>query len=112
MLDVESQSSVRPISCLNSWHPRLYDDDDASDILSSFHVQSTIPILHHIMSDPIELRPMGASAPPPPPRHPDTPSGGLGQAYRSAEDKARAAVHLQEGGLDNVSIWGCGLASW
>ncbi len=64
-------------------------------------------------SEPIELRPIGASAPRIPPRHPDTGSPGtLGQAYRAAEDKARAAVHLQEGGLDTISVWGCGAASW
>ncbi len=64
------------------------------------------------MSEPIELRLLGSSAPRLPPRHPDTKSGGLGSAYRAAEDKARAAVHLQEGGLDSVSVWGCGVASW
>ncbi|KAK6902911.1 hypothetical protein L486_08348 [Kwoniella mangroviensis CBS 10435] len=74
------------------------------------------------MSDPIELRPIGKSAPapppPPPPRHPATSSlgdalpGSLGRAYRSAEEKAKAAVHLQEGGMDAISIWGLGLASW
>ncbi|WWD15893.1 hypothetical protein CI109_100317 [Kwoniella shandongensis] len=69
------------------------------------------------MSEPIELRPMGASASAPriPPRHPaaaDPTPGSLGAAYRSAEEKAKAAVHLQEGGLDAISIWGLGLASW
>ncbi|WWC69495.1 uncharacterized protein I206_103437 [Kwoniella pini CBS 10737] len=71
------------------------------------------------MSDPIELRPMGKStAPLPPPRHPATSSiadalpGSLGKAYKSAEEKAKAAVHLQEGGLDAISIWGLGLAAW
>ncbi|WVW83120.1 hypothetical protein I302_105138 [Kwoniella bestiolae CBS 10118] len=73
------------------------------------------------MSDPIELRPIGKSAPrppPPPPRHPATSSlgdalpGSLGRAYRNAEEKAKAAVHLQEGGMDAISIWGLGLASW
>ncbi|WRT67112.1 uncharacterized protein IL334_004078 [Kwoniella shivajii] len=77
------------------------------------------------MSSPsIELRPMGKSAPAPPvpPRHPaasnanpqlsDASPGSLGRAYRSAEDKARAVVHLQEGGMDAVSIWALGLAGW
>ncbi|WWC61158.1 uncharacterized protein I303_103738 [Kwoniella dejecticola CBS 10117] len=74
------------------------------------------------MSDPMELRPMGKSAPPPPPRHLATATatsalgdalpGSLGRAYRSAEEKAKAAVHLQEGGLDAISIWGLGLAAW
>ncbi|WVR09763.1 hypothetical protein IAU60_006839 [Kwoniella sp. DSM 27419] len=69
------------------------------------------------MSD-IELKPIGRSAPPPPPRHPaasslgDSIPGTLGQAYRSAEEKARAAVHLQEGGLDAISVWGLALAAW
>ncbi|WWC90053.1 uncharacterized protein L201_004985 [Kwoniella dendrophila CBS 6074] len=80
------------------------------------------------MSDHIELKPMGKSAPlpppPVPPRHPatntnnntsslgDSLPGSLGKAYRTAEEKAKAAVHLQEGGLDAISIWGLGLAAW
>ncbi|WVF72123.1 hypothetical protein IAT40_006935 [Kwoniella sp. CBS 6097] len=83
------------------------------------------------MSDPIELRPLGQSKPasasgtappPPPPRHPATSKAGaaiadalpgtLGSAYRSAEEKARAAVHLQEGGMDAVSVWGLALSAW
>ncbi|RSH91943.1 hypothetical protein EHS25_009313 [Saitozyma podzolica] len=66
------------------------------------------------MSENIELRPVGKSAngPPLPPRHPDSEPGTLGRAYRLAEDKAKAAVHLQEGGLDVVSTWGLGAAAW
>jgi hypothetical protein len=66
------------------------------------------------MSENIELRPVGKSAngPPLPPRHPDSEPGTLGRAYRLAEDKAKAAVHLQEGGLDAVSTWGLGAAAW
>ena len=64
------------------------------------------------MSEDIELKPLGSSAPRIPPRHPEATSGSLGQAYRAAEEKAKAAVHLQEGVLDSVSVWGCGAASW
>ena len=64
------------------------------------------------MSESIELKPLGSSAPPIPARHPETTSGSLGQAYRAAEEKAKAAVHLQEGVLDSVSVWGCGAACW
>jgi hypothetical protein len=66
------------------------------------------------MSENIELRPVGKSAngPPLPPRRPDSEPGTLGRAYRLAEDKAKAAVHLQEGGLDVVSTWGLGAAAW
>ncbi|ORX39861.1 hypothetical protein BD324DRAFT_615273 [Kockovaella imperatae] len=67
------------------------------------------------MSDEgIELQPVGSSTLKPriPPRHPDTAPGGLGAAYRAAEDKAKAAVHLQEGNLDNVSVWGLVAAGW
>jgi hypothetical protein len=66
------------------------------------------------MSENIELRPVGKSAngPPLPPRHPESEPGTLGRAYRLAEDKAKAAVHLQEGGLDVVSTWGLGAAAW
>jgi hypothetical protein len=72
------------------------------------------------MAEGIELRNLGDKArasPPLPPRHPaagssDSPSGGLGRAYRLAEEKAKAAVHLQEGGLDTVAYWGCGAAIW
>jgi hypothetical protein len=62
------------------------------------------------MSEPIELRPMGSSKPPIPPRHPEASS--LHSAYRSAEEKAKAVVHLQEGQLDAVSVWGIAVASW
>jgi hypothetical protein len=65
------------------------------------------------MSEGIELRNLKGKAPTPPPRHPDTQAqGGLGKAYRLAEEKAKAAVHLQEGGLDVTSVWGCGTAIW
>jgi len=66
------------------------------------------------MSKPIELRPMGAATPKPPvpPRHADTAPGGLGAAYQAAEDKAKAAVHLQDGALDSISTWGLGAAAW
>ncbi|WVQ98711.1 hypothetical protein IAU59_005842 [Kwoniella sp. CBS 9459] len=85
------------------------------------------------MSDPIELRPIGKSASPAaagapalPPRHPATATstsrtgaaiadalpGTLGSAYRNAEEKARAVVHLQEGGMDAVSVWGLALSAW
>ncbi|OCF45497.1 hypothetical protein I317_00745 [Kwoniella heveanensis CBS 569] len=86
------------------------------------------------MADPIELRPIGKSAAAPPllpPRHPaastststasrtgatstiaDALPGTLGSAYRTAEEKAKAAVHLQEGGLDAISVWGLGLSAW
>lgn len=65
------------------------------------------------MSSNIELKPMGRSAPTPPPRHPDTASGGsLHAAFQAAEEKARAAVHLQEGNLDAVSVWGLAVAGW
>ena len=63
------------------------------------------------MSDNIELKPMGRSAPTPPPRHPDS-GGSLHSAFQAAEEKARAAVHLQEGNLDAVSIWGLAVAGW
>jgi hypothetical protein len=62
------------------------------------------------MADNIELKPMGRSAPTPPPRHPETSS--LHAAYKAAEEKARAAVHLQEGNLDTVSIWGLAVSAW
>lgn len=62
------------------------------------------------MSDNIELKPMGRSAPTPPPRHPET--GSLHAAFQAAEEKARAAVHLQEGNLDAVSIWGLAISGW
>jgi hypothetical protein len=66
-----------------------------------------------LMADNIELRPMGTSKPPLPPRHPETSTGGsLSAAYRQAEEKAKAAVHLQEGGLDSVSIWGLAASAW
>ncbi|WVQ78092.1 hypothetical protein IAT38_000173 [Cryptococcus sp. DSM 104549] len=78
------------------------------------------------MSDPIELKPMGSSIPPLPPRHPaaqptyppgadsssDAQPGTLGRAYRTAEEKAKAAIHLQEGGMDAVSVFGVVLSSW
>jgi hypothetical protein len=62
------------------------------------------------MPDNIELKPMGRSAPTPPPRHPETSS--LHAAYKAAEEKARAAVHLQEGNLDAISIWGLAVTAW
>lgn len=66
------------------------------------------------MPDSIELKPMGASKPAPPPRHPhaDTAAGQLGRAYRLAEDKAKAAVHLKEGQLDATSTWGLAASAW
>lgn len=74
----------------------------------------------------IELKPIGkskpATAPAPPPRHPDATGaqgslntavpGSLGSAYRQAEEKAKAAVHLQEGGLDSISVWGLAASAW
>ena len=66
-----------------------------------------------LMPDNIELKPMGTSKPPIPPRHPDTATEGtLSAAYRQAEEKAKAAVHLQEGGLDSVSVWGLAASAW
>jgi hypothetical protein len=64
------------------------------------------------MSEGIELHSIGRSAPTPPPRQSDSAAGGLGRAYRLAEEKAKAAVHLQEGGLDATSSWGLGAAAW
>lgn len=66
------------------------------------------------MSDGIELQDLKQrrSAPTPPPRHPDAAGGGLGKAYRLAEEKAKAAVYLQEGGMDSIAFWGCGAALW
>jgi hypothetical protein len=61
------------------------------------------------MTDNIELKPMGRSAPTPPPRHPDT---SLHASFKAAEEKARAAVHLQEGNLDTISIWGLAVTAW
>ncbi|KAK4689441.1 hypothetical protein P7C73_g675, partial [Tremellales sp. Uapishka_1] len=54
------------------------------------------------MSEPIELQPVGKSAP----------QSTLSQGYRAAEDAAKAAIHLEEGGMDVVSVWGLGAASW
>lgn len=66
-----------------------------------------------IMAEGIELKPLGASAPPLPPRHPDTAPGSLGKAYRSAEEKAKAMIHLQQdAGLDAISVWALVLSSW
>ena len=85
-------------------------------IISILLLLSSTPNYQHIndMADNIELKPVGKSRPIPdvPPRHPDTHPGGLGAAYRAAEDKAKAAVALNEGGLDAVSIWGLVSASW
>lgn len=64
------------------------------------------------MSEGIELRNLKSKAPTPPPRHPDSSGGTLGKAYRLAEEKAKAAVHLQEGGMDVTGVWGCGAAIW
>ncbi|WVO12846.1 hypothetical protein L204_100454 [Cryptococcus depauperatus] len=68
------------------------------------------------MSDPIEMQPLGGSVPPIPPRHSTTanavPTNSLGQAYRVAEEKAKAMMYLQEGGMDATSIWGIVLSSW
>lgn len=65
------------------------------------------------MAEGIELKPLGASAPPPPPRHPDSAPGSLGKAYRSAEEKAKAIIHLQQdAGLDAISVWALVLSSW
>jgi hypothetical protein len=57
---------------------------------------------------------MGSSKPPIPPRHPaaDSATSSLHSAYRSAEEKAKAVVHLQEGQLDSVSVWGIAVVSW
>ncbi|EIW69699.1 hypothetical protein M231_07923 [Tremella mesenterica] len=85
----------------------------------------------------IPLEPLGASKPPLPPRPPkpsettvqddhDTfqkrrndfnsgiggATGQLGKAYKIAEEKAKAAVVLNEGGLDSVSVYGLGLTIW
>ena len=62
------------------------------------------------MTDNIELKPMGRSAPTPPPRHPEASS--LHASFKAAEEKARAAVHLQEGNLDAISIYGLAVAAW
>lgn len=70
------------------------------------------------MSEGIELTDLKQrrSAPTPPPRHPDanagSSTGSLGKAYRLAEEKAKAAVYLQEGGMDSIAFWGCGAAVW
>ncbi|ORY33807.1 hypothetical protein BCR39DRAFT_557032 [Naematelia encephala] len=64
------------------------------------------------MSEPIELQPLGSSKPPLPPRHPDSVPGTLHAAYRAAEEKAKAAVHLQEGALDEISIWALAASAW
>lgn len=65
------------------------------------------------MAEGIELKPLGASAPPLPPRHADPPAGSLGKAYRSAEEKAKAIIHLQQdAGLDAISVWALVLSSW
>ncbi|ODO11488.1 hypothetical protein I350_00268 [Cryptococcus amylolentus CBS 6273] len=63
------------------------------------------------MKDDIELEPLGASKPQPPPRHPAA-EGSLHAAYKSAEDKAKAMIHLQEGGMDAISVWGLVIAAW
>jgi hypothetical protein len=48
-----------------------------------------------------------------PPRHPDAETGGsLGHAYKVAEEKAKAAVHLQEGNMDSISYWSLAAAGW
>jgi hypothetical protein len=66
------------------------------------------------MSEGIELTDLKQrrSAPALPPRHPDATTGSLGKAYRLAEEKAKAAVYLQEGGMDSIAFWGCGAALW
>lgn len=67
------------------------------------------------MSDGIELRDLQQTStgrPQMPPRHPDAAPGTLGKAYRLAEEKAKAAVHLQEGGMDVTGVWGCGAGVW
>jgi len=62
------------------------------------------------MTDNIELKPMGKSTPSIPPRHPE--SSSLHASFKAAEEKARAAVHLQEGNLDAVSIYGLAVSAW
>ena len=62
------------------------------------------------MPDNIELKPMGKSAPSVPPRHPE--SSSLHASFKAAEEKARAAVHLQEGNLDAISIYGLAVSAW
>ena len=79
---------------------------------TGIRVRGQPELLKYIMPDSIELKPVGRSAPKPPPRHPDTAPGGLGQAYRATEEKVKMASHLQEGGLDAVSTWGLGAAAW
>lgn len=65
------------------------------------------------MSEGIELRPIGKAKPAVPPRHPEAVSGGsLGHAYKVAEEKAKAAVHLQEGNMDSISYWSLAAAGW
>lgn len=67
------------------------------------------------MSEGIELRPVGKSAPsvsPPLVKDRDSQPGALGRGFRAAEDAAKAAVHFDEGGLDAVSTWGIGAAGW
>ena len=73
-----------------------------------------IPLSSLTMSEGIELRPVGSSTPKPPPRRPDTDGapGSLSSAYRRAEEKAKAVVHLQEGQLDSISIWGLVSTAW
>ena len=62
------------------------------------------------MPDNIELKQMGKSAPSVPPRHPE--SSSLHASFKAAEEKARAAVHLQEGNLDAISIYGLAVSAW
>lgn len=64
-------------------------------------------------SGPIELQPMGASAPssfPPPPRR-EAP-GTLGKNYRDAEERAKAQMNPVEGAMDNTSYYGLAAAGW
>jgi hypothetical protein len=59
-----------------------------------------------MVSDNIELKPIGKSAPP---KHPQS---SLSSAYKMAEEKAKATVHLQEGSFDAISLWALGSTAW
>jgi len=82
-----------PLSFISCFSPFTLDHSDTS-----------------YMTDNIELKPMGKSAPSIPPRHPE--SSSLHASFKAAEEKARAAVHLQEGNLDAVSIYGLAVSAW
>lgn len=109
-ISVPTEARHRYGGATASSEPARYDDFAAISFgfLSSIRFSSA-----NKMTEGIELRNLKAKGPTPPPRHPDTQAGGsLGKAYRLAEEKAKAVVHLQEGGLDNTSIWGCASAIW